>query len=62
VSAQSIRRWALLAPVRDGIGGLVPVHVVAEGAAKTLTVCSPTGCRVEGLSTTLSVSRAWQMP
>ena len=49
VSAESIRRWARTEPARDGRGGLVPVHVVAEAAA-TITVWSPTGYRVDGLS------------
>jgi hypothetical protein len=49
VSAESIRRWTLSAPLRDGGGELVPVHVVAEAAA-TVTVWSPTGYRVDGLS------------
>ena len=49
VSAESIRRWALTEPVGDGRGELVPVQVVAE-AATTLTVWSPTGYRVDGLS------------
>ena len=48
VSAESIRRWARPGPARDG-RGLVPVHVVAEAAA-TITVWSPTGYRVDGLS------------
>lgn len=49
VSAESIRRWAFTEPVR-GDSALVPVHVVAEAAATTLTVWSPTGYRVDGLS------------
>jgi hypothetical protein len=50
VSAESIRRWTLrTASVRDGSDNLVPVHVVAE-AATTVTVWSPTGYRVDGLS------------
>jgi hypothetical protein len=50
VSAESIRRWAPLRPGRDGMADeLVPVHVVAE-AMRPLTVWSPTGYRVEGLS------------
>jgi hypothetical protein len=49
VSAESIRRWAVTAPGCDGRGELVPVQVVAE-AAPTLTVWSPTGYRVDGLS------------
>ena len=49
VSAESIRRWALSKPARNGHGALVPVHVVAE-AAPTLTVWSPSGYRVDGLS------------
>ena len=50
VSAESIRRWAQRPPGRDGGGdGLVPVHVVAETGGP-LTVWSPTGYRVEGLS------------
>ena len=50
VSAESIRRWVGTRPVRDGMaGGLVPVHVVAE-AVRPLTVWSPTGYRVDGLS------------
>ena len=50
VSAESIRRWAFTEPVRDGSSALVPVHVVAEAAATTCTVWSPTGYRVDGLS------------
>ena len=51
VSAESIRRWVRTRLARDGMaGGLVPVHVVAEAGVKTLTVRSPTGYRVEGLS------------
>jgi len=50
VCAESIRRWAFTEPVRDGRGGLVPVHVVAETAGTTLTVWSPSGYRVDGLS------------
>lgn len=50
VSSASIRRWAFTGPARAGMAALVPVHVVAEAAAKTLTVWSPTGYRVEGLS------------
>jgi len=50
VSAESIRRWAFMEPVRDGSGALVPVHVVAETAVTALTVWSPTGYRVDGLS------------
>jgi len=50
VSAESIRRWVGTRPAHDGMaGGLVPVHVVAE-AVRSLTVRSPTGYRVEGLS------------
>ena len=50
VSAESIRRWVRTRLARDGMaGGLVPVHVVSE-AARTLTVWSPSGYRVEGLS------------
>ena len=49
VSAESIRRWALSEPACDGRGELVPVQVVAE-AAPTLTVWSPSGYRVDGLS------------
>jgi len=49
VSAESIRRWVFTAPGR-GDGPLVPVHVIAEAAATTLTVWSPTGYRVDGLS------------
>jgi hypothetical protein len=49
VSAESIRRWSLSVPARDGGDALVPVHVVAEAAA-TVTVWSPTGYRVDGLS------------
>jgi hypothetical protein len=49
VSAESIRRWTRSAPGCDGGGGLVPVQVVAEAAA-TVTVWSPTGYRVDGLS------------
>ena len=42
MSSELIRRWARTEPVRDGIAGLVPVHVIAEAApAKTLTVWSP---------------------
>src|SRR5947209_8057570 len=50
VSAESIRRWACTESVRDGSGAFVPVHVVAEAAVATLTVWSPTGYRVDGLS------------
>lgn len=49
VSAESIRRWVFTESVR-GDGALVPVHVVAAAAATTLTVWSPTGYRVDGLS------------
>ena len=50
VSAESIRRWGRTRRGRDGMArGLVPVHVVAE-TVHPLTVCSPTGYRVEGLS------------
>jgi len=50
VSSESIRRWVGTGAARDGMaGGLVPVHVVAE-AVRSLTVWSPTGYRVEGLS------------
>ena len=49
VSAESIRRWVFTAPGR-GDGALVPVHVVAEAVAPPLTVWSPTGYRVDGLS------------
>ena len=50
VSAESIRRWVRTRLARDGMaGGLVPVHVVAE-AVRPLTVWSPSGYRVEGLS------------
>ncbi len=50
VCSESIRRWARTGPGRDGrAGGLVPVHVVGE-AVRTLTVWSPSGYRVEGLS------------
>ena len=50
VSAESIRRWADTRPGRDGMaGGPVPVHVVAE-AVRRLTLWSPTGYRVEGLT------------
>ena len=50
VSAESIRRWALPEPVRNDRGALLPVHVVAAVAAPPLTVWSPTGYRVDGLS------------
>ena len=50
VSAESIRRWAFAEPVRDGNSARVPVHLVAAAAATTLTVWSPTGYRVDGLS------------
>lgn len=50
VSAESIRRWAFTESMRDGSGPLVPVHVVAEATVTTLTVWSPTGYRVDGLS------------
>jgi hypothetical protein len=49
VSAESIRRWAFTEPGR-GDGALVPVQVVAAAAATPLTVWSPTGYRVDGLS------------
>ena len=50
VCAESIRRWVGTGAARDGMaGGLVPVHVVAE-AVRSLTVWSPTGYRVDGLS------------
>ena len=50
VSAESIRRWAHTRLERDGMQrALVPVQVVAE-AGRPLTVWSPTGYRVEGLS------------
>lgn len=50
LSSESIRRWARTGPGCDGVAeGLVPVHVVAE-TARTLTVWSPTGYRVAGLS------------
>src|SRR5438128_2397344 len=48
VSAESIRRWTKRTPARTG-GDLLPVRVIAE-AAVTLTVWSPTGYRVDGLS------------
>lgn len=51
VSAESIRRWARAEPARDDdMAALVPVHVVAEAVGKTLTIWSPTGYRIEGLS------------
>ena len=51
VCAESIRRWVGTRSARDSrAGGLVPVHVVAEAAGTTLTVWSPTGYRVDGLS------------
>ena len=49
VSAESIRRWALSEPGCNGRGELVPVQVVAE-ATPPLTVWSPSGYRVDGLS------------
>ncbi len=49
VSPESIRRWVFTKP-GHGDGALVPVHVVAEAAATPLTVWSPTGYRVDGLS------------
>ncbi len=50
VSVESIRRWARTRSRRDGRAGrLVPVRVVAE-AVRSLTVWSPAGYRVEGLS------------
>jgi hypothetical protein len=48
VSAESIRRWTDRTPVHNG-GELVPVRVVTE-AATALTVWSPTGFHVDGLS------------
>jgi hypothetical protein len=50
VSAESIRRWTVRTPVRDGGSELVPVRVVAEAAAGRLTIWSPAGYRVDGLS------------
>ena len=51
VCAESIRRWVGTRSARDSrAGALVPVHVVAEAAVTTLTVWSPTGYRVDGLS------------
>ncbi len=50
VSAESMRRWASTRSGRDGMAGqLVPVHVLAE-AVPSLTVWSPTGYRIEGLT------------
>ena len=49
VSAESIRRWTRRTPIHDDGGKLVPVRIVAEAAA-SLTVWSPTGYRVDGLS------------
>ena len=49
VSAESIRRWTVRPPVRDGGSELVPVRLVAEAAGR-LTIWSPAGYRVEGLS------------
>ena len=49
VSAESIRRWTVRTPVRDGGGELVPVRVIAEAAGR-LTIWSPAGYRVDGLS------------
>ena len=48
VSAESIRRWTVSTPVRNG-HELVPVRVVTAATA-SLTVWSPTGYRVDGLS------------
>ncbi len=48
VSAESIRRWTGRTSIGNG-EALVPVRVVTEPAA-TLTVWSPTGYRVDGLS------------
>lgn len=50
VSAESIRRWTVPTRVRPGGSELVPVRVVAEAAAGRLTISSPAGYRVEGLS------------
>jgi len=50
VPAESIRRWAGTRSRRDGMAGqLVLVHVQAE-AVPSLTVCSPIGYRIEGLT------------
>jgi len=49
VSAESIRRWTVRTPVRDGGSELVPVRVIAEAAGR-LTIWSPAGYRVDGLS------------
>jgi len=49
VSAESIRRWTVRTPVRDGGSELVPVRVIAEAVGR-LTIWSPAGYRVDGLS------------
>ena len=48
VSTESIRRWTVSTPLRNG-HELVPVRVVTAATA-SLTVWSPTGYRVDGLS------------
>ena len=50
VSAESVRRWTVPTRVRNGGSELVPVRVVAEAAAGRLTISSPAGYRVDGLS------------
>src|SRR5438093_9949665 len=50
VSAESIRRWTGDTPGRNGGSELVPVRVVAEATAGRLTIWSPAGYRVDGLS------------
>lgn len=53
VSAESIRRWTARAEPRSKVRELVAVEVVAEVAPTptgTLSVCSPSGYRIDGLT------------
>lgn len=45
----TVRRWCLAAGTSRA---LVPVRVLSVGAARTVSVVSPTGFRVEGLAIT----------
>jgi len=49
VAFETVRRWCLAAGARSS-HALVPVHVVPERVERLVSVASPSGYRIEGLT------------
>jgi hypothetical protein len=48
--AETLRKWLTARPSRAVANALVPVQVIAEPAMRRLSVVSPAGFRVDGLT------------